>query len=87
MHHIVDHGSQSDRLSRFAANGLRVSGAGRLWLAVIILTGIWLVGLPALDHWDWMRERSRRLEDAGVQTDAMFYTELDWDPPVGAHFP
>lgn len=64
-----------------------VSGYARLLLSLAVLAVIWLLVLPALKQVPWLGQRAQHLEDAGIETDAMFYTELNWDPPTGAHFP
>ncbi len=58
----------------------------QLALASTTIAIIWFVVLPGLDRIDWVRERSQRLEEAGIEADAMFYTELNWKSPPGAYF-
>lgn len=46
---------------------------------------VWLLVLPAVCRTAAFRERSRFLEERGVDASAMFYTELDNLPRVMRH--
>lgn len=54
-------------------------GRLQLLVATVTVVVIWLGVLPQLQRVPWFERRSRILREAGVETDAMFYTELNWD--------
>lgn len=51
-------------------------GLGKLVLGVAILAIIWLVVLPRVSHFPAIRQHIQRNERAGINPDAMFYSEL-----------
>jgi len=61
----------SQRRIRFAA-----------WLIALIM--IWCVGLPRLARLPSVREHIGAMQTKKINVGAMFYTELDWQPPAGA---
>jgi hypothetical protein len=60
------------------------SGTIQLCLCVAALVLIWCVGLPTLAKFRPLREHIDAMEKGEVNVNAMFYTELNWDPPPGA---
>jgi hypothetical protein len=49
-----------------------------------LLAGIWLIVLPQVATVPPIQRHIRSMQKQNIAVDAMFYTELDWDPPNGA---
>ncbi|MEZ6063234.1 MAG: hypothetical protein R3C19_23045 [Planctomycetaceae bacterium] len=62
--------------------GPSLQGTIRLILATIVIATIWLVVLPWIAEFPSIRDRSDRLEAAGIDPSAMFYTELPMMEPI-----
>ena len=56
----------------------------KLALGCVVLTSIWWGALPWLATCSPLAEHIARMEHENISVDAMFYTELEWDPPAGA---
>jgi hypothetical protein len=56
----------------------------RFAAGIALLLLVWLVLLPALGNWTPVREHVARLDRAGVNAQAMFYTELPDMPDIAA---
>ncbi|MEZ6134489.1 MAG: hypothetical protein R3C53_06235 [Pirellulaceae bacterium] len=63
----------------------------RPWSSWLQLTAIvaslifaWLVVLPWMATWPAVDRHIKRMERKNIAVDAMFYTELNWNPPDGA---
>ena len=51
---------------------------------IIALTLVWCVGLPRLASVPLLREHIDTMQAKNINVGAMFYTELEWQPPAGA---
>ena len=64
----------------------RRSGAGGLMLGAsctaVAIT--WLIILPWLAAHTPLSEHIERMDRQNIAVDAMFYTDLNWEPPAGA---
>lgn len=62
--------------------------AWRGWLALascgLVLAGVWLIVLPWLSTLPPFAQHIRLMEERDIVVDALFYTELNWQPPDGA---
>ena len=58
------------------------------WLKLAVcsgaLAGVWLFVLPWMATIPPVAEHISRMEQKNINVDAMFYTELEWEPPDGA---
>lgn len=52
----------------------------QLGLGIGCLLMVWLILLPRLAKWPPIGEHCQRMEQAGIQVDAMFYSELNSVP-------
>ena len=52
------------------------------WFTLVGLT--WTIILPRLSELPDIQQHIARMEQKGIVVEAMFYTELDWQPPPGA---
>ncbi len=52
------------------------------WIAILSL--VWCVGLPWLAKVPALQDHIRAMRAKNINVGAMFYTELDWQPPTGA---
>ena len=59
----------------------------RAWCQLVIglsITGVtWLVALPRIARIPFVNQHIETMEHNHIQVDAMFYTELEWQPPAG----
>lgn len=53
-----------------------------LWIAALAF--IWCVALPWFGQFKPVRQHIDAMQAKNINVGAMFYTELDWDPPAGA---
>jgi hypothetical protein len=59
-------------------------GWGALIAACIALAIMWTVVFPWLSTKPPFAQHIQRMQEADIAVDAMFYTELNWQPPDGA---
>ena len=50
---------------------------------IIALAFIWCVALPRFAQLKPIRQHIDAMQAENINVGAMFYTELDWDPPTG----
>ena len=78
--------SSNKRSSRKRSPRPWVSGRAipliRLLVGVGVIGAIWGLLLPLLGQWAPVDQFIRRLEDAGIDPSAMYYTELEMMPEV-----
>ena len=53
----------------------------RLTFAILALLVIWLIVLPYLSRWPPIENHIAEMQANNIEVDAMFYTELNWQPP------
>ena len=53
----------------------------KLVAGIAALSSVWLVVLPLCAQIAPIRAHIERMEAEGIEVDAMFYTELNWEPP------
>jgi len=51
---------------------------------IVALSLVWGVALPWLAKLPVLREHIRAMRAKNINVGAMFYTELEWQPPAGA---
>ena len=56
----------------------------RLLFALSGIGLVWLMVLPQLAKFAPVEEHIQRMQSAKIEVDAMFYSELNWQPPTGA---
>lgn len=61
-----------------------VRGVQRLVGALLCIAVVWIGVLPWLAKQPTIREHIETMEEQGIEVDAMFYTDLNWQPPTGA---
>ncbi len=52
----------------------------RLAFALALVALVWLVVLPKISNWPFVRQHIDCMKANEITVDAMFYTELDWCP-------
>ncbi len=67
-------------------NSISIAKALRLTGATACLAFIWLVVLPWVATIQPIADHIRRMNDKDINVGAMYYTELNWQPPDGAAF-
>lgn len=55
-----------------------------LFGCVALMAIVWLTVLPRIARMPAVADHIQQMEQEHIQVDAMFYTELEWDPPTGA---
>lgn len=56
----------------------------RFLTAIVALSLVWCVGLPWFSKLPAVREHISSMQAKNINVGAMFYTELEWEPPAGA---
>lgn len=60
------------------------------WIKLIVagmtLIAVWCVLLPCIGQLPWIRNHIQTMQEKGVHPDAMYYTELDSNPPEATEF-
>ena len=56
----------------------------KLIFGLIAIACVWLMLLPRLGQLPPVKQHIQHMEDKDIVVDAMFYTELNWDPPSRA---
>lgn len=59
---------------------------GGLAAATSLIALVWLAWLPRIARIPAVARHREAMESKGIHADAMFYTELEWDPPAGFVF-
>lgn len=74
---------RSQTVTRLASASLL---SRRAWFAtsVVGLALVWCVILPRLAEVPALRDHIGAMRAKNINVGAMFYTELDWQPPAGA---
>ncbi|MDX1925125.1 MAG: hypothetical protein SFV81_01325 [Pirellulaceae bacterium] len=56
----------------------------RFAASIVALALVWCIGLPWIATLHPVREHINVMQEKKINVGAMFYTELEWQPPPGA---
>ncbi len=66
------------------STGTQSTGVVGLLVCVVTVALIWCVVLPWVGRFESVRAHIEAMEDGDINVGAMFYSELNWEPPTGA---
>lgn len=61
-----------------------IAPVGKFAMGVGVIAMVWLVLLPQLARIGPIKKHIQMMQDRDINVGAMFYSELNWQPPPGA---